>query len=43
MNWKFDFSPETSAVFHVNELLKHTRNLEVSLHEDQIRYRKTYT
>ena len=35
MNWKFDFSPETSAVVHVSDLLECGRNLGSPLHLGQ--------
>ena len=37
MNWKFDFSPETSAELDVSELLRCGRNLRVALGQDQVR------
>ena len=30
MNWKFDFSPETSAVLHVSEWLEYSKTLYLS-------------
>ena len=36
MNWKFDFSPETSAILDVSELPRCTRSLRVSLRQGQL-------
>lgn len=43
MNWKFDFSPETSAVLNVSDLLQYARILKDPLRQDQAFSRKTYT
>lgn len=36
MNWKFDFSPETSAALDVSELPRCTRSHRVALGQDQV-------
>lgn len=35
MNWKFDFSPETSAELDVSELPRYPRSLMVALNQRQ--------
>ena len=36
MNWKFDFSPETSADLNVSDLPKYTRSLRAALDQDRV-------